>query len=81
MGDWRYSLASGISSRPGRFTPGTYWIGGLVDLRARLDVVGKRELFPLPGMEPLLLGRPARSPVATPAELFLGYVTQLFTYK
>jgi hypothetical protein len=26
-------------SRPGRFTPGTHWIGGWVDLRAGLDDV------------------------------------------
>jgi hypothetical protein len=25
------------ASRPGRFTPGTHWMGGWVDLRAGLD--------------------------------------------
>jgi hypothetical protein len=29
------------TSRPGRFNPGTHWIGGRVDLRAGLDDLEK----------------------------------------
>jgi hypothetical protein len=29
------------TSRPGRFTPGTHWIGGWLDLRAGLDDLEK----------------------------------------
>jgi hypothetical protein len=52
------------ASRPGRFTPGgkvtgTHWIGGWVDPIAGLDVVEKRKLLTLPGLEPRSFGRPA----------------------
>jgi hypothetical protein len=42
------SLAGGewLASRSGRFTPGTYWIGGWVDPRAGPDDVEKRKLLP-----------------------------------
>jgi hypothetical protein len=33
------------ASRPGRFTPGTHWIGGRVDPRVGLDIVEKRKIF------------------------------------
>jgi hypothetical protein len=39
------------SLRPGRFTPGTHWIGDWVSPGAgldRLDVVEKRKILPLP---------------------------------
>jgi hypothetical protein len=53
------------ASSPGRFTPekialGTNWIGGWVCPRANLDVVEKRKIFPLLGLEP---SRPANSPL------------------
>jgi hypothetical protein len=38
-------------SRPGRFTPGTHWIGGWVDPRAGLDDLEKRQFLTLPGLE------------------------------
>jgi hypothetical protein len=46
-----------VSFTPGRFTPGeiasgTHWIGGWVGPRASLDVMEKREIFPLSGIEP-----------------------------
>jgi hypothetical protein len=37
------------TSRPGRFTPGTHWIGGSVDLRAGLDDLENRKFLILPG--------------------------------
>jgi hypothetical protein len=48
------------TSRPGRFTPGTHWIGCWVDLRAALDDLEKRKFLTLPGFELRPLGRPAR---------------------
>jgi hypothetical protein len=38
-------------SRPGRFTPGTHWIGDWVDPRASLDDVEKRKFLTLLGPE------------------------------
>jgi hypothetical protein len=38
---------------------GAHSVGGWVDLRAGQDVMEKN-LFPLPGIEPRFLGRPAR---------------------
>jgi hypothetical protein len=49
------------ASRPGRFTPGTHWMGGWVDPRAGLDDVEDRKFLTLPGLELRSLGRPARS--------------------
>jgi hypothetical protein len=49
------------ASRPGRFTPGTYWIGGWVGPRTGLDDVERRKILPPPGLELRTLGRPARS--------------------
>jgi hypothetical protein len=45
------------ASRPDRFTPGerapgTHWIGGWVGPRTGLDVVVKRNILPLPGIQP-----------------------------
>jgi hypothetical protein len=37
------------ASRPGRFTPGTHWVGGWANLRASLDDVEK--IANLPGFE------------------------------
>jgi hypothetical protein len=48
-GEWSASL-------PGRFAPGTHWIGSLVDPGAGLDDVEKT----LPRLELRSLGRPAR---------------------
>jgi hypothetical protein len=70
MAEWRYGSTSvldgsNLASRPGRFTPreganSTHWIGGWVGPRAGLDAVEKRNLLPLPGIEPRFC--PARSP-------------------
>jgi hypothetical protein len=49
------------ASRPGRFTPGTHWIGGWVDPRASLEGLEKRKFFTLPGIELRTIGRTARS--------------------
>jgi hypothetical protein len=35
--------------RPGRFTPGTHWIGGLAGPRADHDILQNRRILPLPG--------------------------------
>jgi hypothetical protein len=43
------------ASRPGRFTPGTHWIGCWVDLGVGLDVVEQRKMLPLLGIEPVAL--------------------------
>jgi hypothetical protein len=40
-----------LASRPGRFAPGTHWIGGWVALRAGPDDMGKRKFLALPGLE------------------------------
>jgi hypothetical protein len=60
LGEWRYSFTHSLTSaldtgvwsasRLGRFTPwerapGTYWIGGLVGLRAVLNAVMKRKIL------------------------------------
>jgi hypothetical protein len=39
------------ASRPCRFTPGTHFIGGLVDPRAGLDDMEKWKFLTLPGLE------------------------------
>jgi hypothetical protein len=49
------------NSRPGRFIPGTHWIGGWVGPRAGLDDMEKRKFLTLPGLELRPVGRPARS--------------------
>jgi hypothetical protein len=49
-----------LTSRPGRFTPGTRWIGGCVGPTAGVDDV-KRKFLILPGPELRSLGRPAHS--------------------
>jgi hypothetical protein len=48
-------------SRPGRFTPGTHWIGGWVGLRFGLDYMEKRKLLSPSELGLRNLGRPARS--------------------
>jgi hypothetical protein len=57
------ALAGGewSASCPGRFTPGTHWIGGWVVPRAGLDEVEKRKCLTLPGLELRPLGRSDRS--------------------
>jgi hypothetical protein len=47
------------TSRAGRFTPGTHWIGSWVDLRVGLDDLETRKFWTLPGLELRPLGRPA----------------------
>jgi hypothetical protein len=49
------------TSRPGRFTPGTHWIGGWVDPRAGLDDMEKTKFLTPPGLELRPFGRPASS--------------------
>jgi hypothetical protein len=49
------------ASRPGRYTIGTHWMGGWVDLRVGLDVVEKRKFLTQPGLHLRSLGRPAHS--------------------
>jgi hypothetical protein len=60
-----------LTTRPGRFTfleraHCTHWIGGWVGPRAGLDVVEKRKIMPLPGIEPR---QSSPYPVAMPTEL------------
>jgi hypothetical protein len=56
------ALAGGewSASCPGRFTPGTHWIGGWVGPRAGLDDVEKRKFLTLTGLDLRPLGCPAR---------------------
>jgi hypothetical protein len=49
------------TSSPGRFTPGTHWIGDWVNLRAGLDGLEKRKFLTLQGLELQPLGRPAHT--------------------
>jgi hypothetical protein len=62
-GDW-------TNLRPGRFTPGkkagTHYIGGLVGPRSVLDVMEKRKLSNLSGLEIRSLCRPAPSSLLCP---------------
>jgi hypothetical protein len=53
-------------SHSGRFTQGEgtsgiHWLGGWVGLRSSLDVMEKRKILLLPGLELRPLGRPASS--------------------
>jgi len=48
-----------VSFTPGRFTPGTHWIGSWVGPRANLGAVAKRKILsPCRELDP---GRPAHS--------------------
>jgi hypothetical protein len=58
-GEWSASYSDRFT--PGERAPGTHWIGGWVDPRAGLDDVEKRKFLLVPGLEPQLLGRPARN--------------------
>jgi hypothetical protein len=49
------------ASCPGRFIPGTHWIGGWVGPKAGLDEVERKKILPLPVLEPLPFRCPARS--------------------
>jgi hypothetical protein len=42
-------------SRPGRFTPRSYWVGCRVGPSAGLDSVERIEWRPLPGIEPFII--------------------------
>jgi hypothetical protein len=53
------------ASPPGRFTPGTHWLGGCLGPGVGLDDVA------LPGLELRLLGRPARSQSLYPLMYFV----------
>jgi hypothetical protein len=57
-GEWSTSRLG--RSTPGERAPGTHWRGGWVDLRADLDDLEKRKFLNPPGLELLLLSRPAR---------------------
>jgi hypothetical protein len=55
-----------LGSLRGHFTPrggapGTYSLGGRLGPRASMDTVEKRNLLPLPGIEPRFLAHPAHS--------------------
>jgi hypothetical protein len=39
---------------PRETAPGTHWIGGWVGPKTGLDVVDKRNILPLPGIQPRL---------------------------
>jgi hypothetical protein len=39
---------------PPRKSPATHWIGGWMGPRTNLDVVEKRNILPLPGIQPRL---------------------------
>jgi hypothetical protein len=49
----------------GETAPGTHWLGGWVGPIADLDVMEKRKILPLPGIEPRLS---SLQPVAIPIE-------------
>jgi hypothetical protein len=49
------------TSRPGRFIPGTHWIGGWVGPRTGLDDVENKQNLTLSGLDFRPLGRSARS--------------------
>jgi hypothetical protein len=59
--DLGISWSEWSASRPGRFTPGTHWIGGWVDPRTGLDEMEKRKFLTISGLELRPLGRTARS--------------------
>jgi hypothetical protein len=54
---WVVSFTTPAALPRGERAPGIHWIGGYVGPRACLDVIKKRKVIPLPGIEP---GRPAR---------------------
>jgi hypothetical protein len=45
-------LTSELGFTPGEIAPGTHWIGGWMGPSASLDAVEKRQILPLPGIEP-----------------------------
>jgi hypothetical protein len=64
-----------LATRPGRFTPGTNWIGGWVGLRGGLDTDGEDKiLVSLPGIKPR---RSCTYLVAIPTELSCSKVHQV----
>jgi hypothetical protein len=78
MEEWRYSSTI-PNLGPSRFSPGetvptTRCIVGSVSSRADLDFMEKRKnLLPLPEIEPRFLGSPASNPVPIPTELSQKY--------
>jgi hypothetical protein len=58
-GEWSVSRLCPFT--PGERAPGTHWIGGWVDPRARLDDVEKRRFLNLLGLKLQHLGHPASS--------------------
>jgi len=46
-----YSVLLSGRFNPGRKTPGKHWIGGCVGSRSNLDLVAKRVVPTLPGIE------------------------------
>jgi hypothetical protein len=64
MKTYRGNGGEWTASCPGRFTPGTHWIGGWVDPRAGLDAVAKRKQFHHCACRELNPSRPARSLVS-----------------
>jgi hypothetical protein len=76
------ALAGGewSASRPGRFTPGTNWIGGWVDPRAGLDNLEKRKFLILPGLELRTLSHPARSQSLNVVQISLELQPQILIH-
>jgi hypothetical protein len=74
---WSWSASRPDRFIPGEKAPGTHWIGGWVDPRAGLDDMEKRKFLTLPGLEPRVLYRPARSQsdYAIPARTSNVYLT------
>jgi hypothetical protein len=55
-----------LASHPGCFTPGTFWRGGLLGLKASLDAVEKRKISSASESDPMLL---SPNPGSVPTEL------------
>jgi hypothetical protein len=64
------------ASRPCWFTPGetptgTHWMGVWVGYRVGMDVIVKRDLLPLPGIDLRFVSHPSQRLVAIPIELLV----------
>jgi hypothetical protein len=79
-GEWSASCHCRFTS--GERDPGTHWIGGLVDSRAGLKEVEKREFLILPGLEIRPLGHPTPRKslyrLSYPGSLLCFYVHKYF---
>ena len=59
-GEWSALRPSSYTHR--ETAPGTHWTVSWVGPRAGLDAMDRRYVLPLPGIEPLIFGRPVRRP-------------------